>query len=467
MLEIGNHRQLFLDDYIIAETHGLTRTLHQPEKAPNNPLLAGEHPWEDVRLMYPIIFQDGKIFRMYFLSFTTLKEEKLGLNIVPVGYAESEDGLEWHKPMMKNCPVPGHPETNLAFVLDSLPLVRVEGPAVLCDNNEKDPMHRYKMFFSKGRDRVSPGEGFCVAFSSDGLVWQEYEGNPVYHLYGDTQNCVVWDSEIERWVAYVRLWGLPDFERPVWYYKKYDETRIRLVGRMTSADFLHWTKPEVVLTPDPSDSPMSDFYGLQATWYEGQHVAFLWMFEHQESDNTGSTGYLNSQMVTSRDHGLHWHRVADRATFLDRGPEGSFDAGGVYPVPFLTVGERHYIYYTASNGEHSANTDWCIALATIRRDGFVSLDAKSQSGELITHPFPVSGRTLHINAEILSEGRIEVSLEDSAGNVLPGFEKSNSIEEGGLDVPVRFARETFESVEKARMRFRLQNAKLYSFWLAP
>src|SRR5687767_1086951 len=41
-VKLTSHRQLFLDDYLIAETHSLTRTLHQPTTHPANPLMTGQ-----------------------------------------------------------------------------------------------------------------------------------------------------------------------------------------------------------------------------------------------------------------------------------------------------------------------------------------------------------------------------------------------------------------------------------------
>ncbi len=465
MLRIGNARQLFLDDFVVAELRGVVRTLHQPTKYENNPVVVPEHPWEDQGIHYPLVFRDGSIYRMYYLARGSAKDTPDGSgNFGPVGYAESQDGIHWTKPLLDVYSLPGHPKTSLGFALTQPPLRQVEGPAIIKDERDPDPQRRYKLFFSKGRDRVTPTEGFSVAFSPDGLRWKEYDGNPVYKLYGDTQNCLVWDPEIERWVAFVRMWGKPSFQRPVWFFKKYRQRRIRFVARMSSADFEHWTPSEVVLTPDPSDSRVCDFYGIQVTYYEGLYIGFLWVLTSIGGEEPGSHGYLNAQLVTSRDHGLTWHRVCGRKPVLDRGKQGSFDFGGVYPVPFVTEDKEHLVYYKAIDQQHGVSCNSTIALSRIRRDGFVSLDAFGEPGEVVTHALEIPSQNLHLNADISDGGSIEVHIETPTGKPVAQGDASYVVRQPGLDVAVLLR--NVPSTGAARLRFILRNASLYSFWFA-
>jgi len=45
-----------------------------------------------------------------------------------------------------------------------------------------------------------------------------------------------------------------------------------------------------------------------------------------------------------------------------------------------------------------------IGLATLRRDGFTSLDAHKQPGTVITRPLTMPGNSLFVNAEVAKEG---------------------------------------------------------------
>ena len=55
-------RQLFFDDLIVARAEKLVRTVHQPVKHPDNPVLKREHPWEGYRVQVygTVIYQPQK-----------------------------------------------------------------------------------------------------------------------------------------------------------------------------------------------------------------------------------------------------------------------------------------------------------------------------------------------------------------------------------------------------------------------
>ena len=45
--EVGETRQLFIDDDVIASVQNITRRRHSPRKHPANPLMRRDQPWED------------------------------------------------------------------------------------------------------------------------------------------------------------------------------------------------------------------------------------------------------------------------------------------------------------------------------------------------------------------------------------------------------------------------------------
>lgn len=105
-----------------------------------------------------------------------------------------------------------------------------------------------------------------------------------------------------------------------------------------------------------------------------------------------------------------------------------------------------------------------IGVATIRRDGFVSMDAGEQEGTLLTRAFPwPADRELHVNADV-SAGRLIVEVVNQTEQVLA---KTRPMTGDFRDVKLEFDREvTDRPSEKIQLRFRLQSGKLYSFWLA-
>ncbi len=79
-----------------------------------------------------------------------------------IGYAESEDGLTFHR--VRRDPVMV-PET--AFEKDS-----VMNPCVLYENGV------YRMWYAAG-ETIEPNV-LCYAESTDGIVWKKYDGNPIF-----------------------------------------------------------------------------------------------------------------------------------------------------------------------------------------------------------------------------------------------------------------------------------------------
>ncbi len=59
--------------------------------------------------------------------------------------------------------------------------------------------------------------------------------------YGDTNNCVWWDTDLEQYVIITRHWGGKP-QSPAYASRGH-----RQPSRGVSKDFLHWSKPEVVI----------------------------------------------------------------------------------------------------------------------------------------------------------------------------------------------------------------------------
>jgi hypothetical protein len=58
---------------------------------------------------------------------------------------------------------------------------------------------------------------------------------------------------------------------------------------------------------------------------------------------------------------------------------------------------------------------------TVRMDGFVSLRADSQGGEMHTRPITFSGKCLEMNFSTSAAGSIQVDIQDASGKPIPGF----------------------------------------------
>jgi hypothetical protein len=169
-----------------------------------------------------------------------------------------------------------------------------------------------------------------------------------------------------------------------------------------------------------------------------------------------------------------WRQVAEQAVFIPYGEHGKdWDWGQIYPFqPPLVVGDEIRIYYTGINGRHWWNyhgdtVQTAVGLATLRLDGFVSVNAGEEEGTLTTKPLVFLGDTLVVNADAAG-GSLRVEALDPQGNVIEGFSKEDCtpITTDSVRHVLQWQANPDCHLLQARpikLRFYLRQAKLYSF----
>jgi hypothetical protein len=110
-------------------------------------------------------------------------------------------------------------------------------------------------------------------------------------------------------------------------------------------------------------------------------------------------------------------------------------------------------------------------LATLRRDGFASMDAGAEPGVLTTRAVITGGTHLFVNANA-GDGELKVAVLGQDGVVLSKFEHNNchAIRSDKTCQRVSWKGEEDLARLKERpvvFRFHLTNASLFSFWLSP
>jgi len=475
---IINGKQLFIDDYIIGELTDAEKTLNQPIKHQKNPLVVPDKPWEGKISTSAVIYDTEE--SLYKLWYTIFLGQYIEGNwpTYGVAYATSADGIDWRKPAIT--PWKGNHKSNIVF---SKPAIN--GAGVFKDTAESDPKRRYKMICSYCPDGTAKTASTNVVYSPDGIHWTEESENPLIP-FSDTPACPFWDARLGRYVAYLR----------------YGPPNTRIISRIESEDFVHWSPKITLFRRTKMDIPFTTkHYSMSVVPYEGVYVGLLQAY-HGETIKPIPKDKLwmdksNVQLTFSR-NGVTWLRVgkhgaiptdelnkdrdwkteADQATFIPYGQHGKdWDWGAVDPwsAP-LVVGDEIRIYYVGYRGRHWA---WAKAkyhddkiekkgfgLATLRLDGFVSVDAETE-GTMTTKPFVFIGDTLQVNANAAG-GSIQVEALDPGGKVIEGFGKkdctaitSDSVRhvlkwKGKGDCQLIQAR-------PIRLRFYLKKAKLYSF----
>ena len=170
------------------------------------------------------------------------------------------------------------------------------------------------------------------------------------------------------------------------------------------------------------------------------------------------------------------------------GGEGSLDQFDIeIATQPLVVGDELWIFYGGMNVHH----DWWLGLAnegidvpesrdktisqdghhlclaTMRLDGYVSLDATVREGWIETKPIFSTGEHLYINGRCRPDGYIEVEIMDSWNNVWDDFTRENCETFSGDSIRHRVKWSAGDSVSKipgsVKLRIHLRNAEVYGF----
>ena len=175
----------------------------------------------------------------------------------------------------------------------------------------------------------------------------------------------------------------------------------------------------------------------------------------------------------SRD-GWHWSRPDRRAFCPVSDKQGDWNANNVQSAGggFLVVGDELYFYVSGRTGRPGGNKAGTLTtgLATLRRDGFASMDAGEAGGTLTTRPVRFTGKHLFVNVDD-PKGELRVEILNQSGQAVPRFTAENCIPVA-TDKTLQSVRwkgvEDLSSLanEPVRFRFYLKNGKLYSFWVS-
>lgn len=463
-LTLTRHRQLFVDDALIASSSGLKRVIHQPRKYEGNPILLPVKPWEgQYTLLYGTVMRDEEegIWKMWYSTMNHFRYiQKIFPESTYLCYATSRDGLHWTRPDLGVVAYRGKTQNNIVLEGTHAPELGIEGildaVSILKDGKDSDPSRRYKLMVWRHNQKfegakssyVLEGEhrmGHYVAFSPDGIRWSKPERLVFPYLPVRDTMSLMWDPRTSKYIAFVK--------------QQVEGKRARFLSE--SDDFLTWTTPKQILAADDRDPANVELYHNTGFAYEGMYLGLLTVFHPEPLDNI----YLDLQLISSRD-GRSWDRVSDRAPFLPVGRRDvDWDFGFHSPSsgPPVRVGDELWFYYSGRAYRHPVDgqgrepNKGAIGLAKLRLDGFVSMDAAAAEGTLTTVLFRFSDAGLYINADA-ANGQLRVEVLDESGTVI---QTSASLTADA--VRWRAADLTKFKGRVIRLKFHLRNAALYSF----
>lgn len=436
--------QLFVDDYLVAQAEGVARVYHAFEKHPGNPVQGiQKYGGRGTALLA----EDGAGYRLWCSG---------GKN-----HYVSADGLTWDRPVR---PVRETQDSQGCCSVIHTPW-------------ESDPAQRFKMVSlayveSLRKDKLDKGGGWYGWVSPDGLHWTSTQRAPLFRDRSDVGK-FGWDAHRQRYFGTPKIW-----------------TNVRghlrrCIGLSASPQFdAPWPAAQLMLVPDSLDDAWArspeqhtQFYGLSAFAYESIYLGLLEVFRVTDGINDGT---IHIELVTSRD-GVRWDRLpGERRPILPVGPPGAWDAGMIKtPSQPIVEGDQIKLFYGANNQTHGFGRSYHetagraaeradgTGLATLRKDGFASLDAGAAPGTITTVPLPGARGPLAINYRAREGGWIKVEVLDVSGNVLRGYSKDEcpALTGDSVNAAVKWREFGALPAERrvVRLRFVLRNASLYSF----
>ncbi|MCA9179318.1 MAG: hypothetical protein KDB14_32895 [Planctomycetales bacterium] len=407
-IELGQRRELFLDDLLIGELDGTQLKMHEPHRLRRMPPRPFGH--------YATVLHDGDKLRLYYRGdkrpgahwrngWGQYHEGEVTL------YAESSDrGVHWTEPNLGIHDVPEMPKGNVAIDMSDDTFLVTHNFTPFIDTRGDVPANeRYKAL---GGGRYPPanwggwkspderellrkkyGPGGLKAFASaDGLHWRLLQQRPVIdEELGsfDSQNGAFWSEAEQQYVCYFR-----------WF----DQGR-RAIRRVTSPDFLNWSEPVDMQANEPGEHL---YTSCTHPYFRAPHLYVALPTRFQASQGA----ITDIVLMATRPGSNRYHRHFKEA-FLRPG-----------------LGERGWgnrANYITLNVVQTSPTEMSLfmyggAQYVLRLDGFISIHAGHREGQFITKPFTFTGDRLELNYSTSGAGQLRVELQNAAGEPLPGFE---------------------------------------------
>ncbi len=434
-IEIGNRRELFVDDYLIERmSDGVSLQVQKPE--PQDVVLVTGEPWEGNTCAYYTIFQDGDIYRMYYRGSHAVKMKSAHEEVTC--YAESEDGIHWTKPMLGIHEWNGSKENNIVL----------KGLGTHCfvafkdENPAAPPEARYKGI-SRGRPVGS--KGLYVFQSPDGIHWSLIKNEPVItEGYFDSQNLAFWDPHTKKYVEYHRTFI----------------EGVRDIMMCTSEDFVNWTAPTLLKYPGALNQHL--YTNAICPYPDAPHLRVGFPTRYLPK-----TQQVEPVFMASRD-GITFTRyheaVIPQTAPKDRdGNRSNYMANGLLKLPGKP--NEWSVYATEA---YYSGPDSRLRRFTWRKDGFVALQG---TGEVRTKPIRYQDQRLLLNYRCRKGGSLKVEMwtEDGSGLIALARDESGILTGDSVNHDMGWKNSNPVQLglgQTVRLRFELKNAEVYAFQFA-
>lgn len=418
--DIGSRRELFVDRFLVEQEKGTQLKLHEPHPAP-----AMTEPADNME--YGTVIKDGDLFRLYTRDARGAKRDGDAPEVTR--YCESRDGVRWTKPKLGLYEIDGSKENNV--ILHEAPFCHNFCPVL-----DARPSVAKEERFKALAGTVKSG---LVAFASgDGIHWKKLRADPVItytkEYAFDSQNVSFWSESEACYVC---------------YFRHFLDKKLRSVCRTTSPDYLKWSEP----VPMKPNFPGEHLYTtLTHPYFRAPHI-YVALPTRFHPERGQSTDIL---FMTARG-----------AAPFDRTFREAFIRPGLDPARW---GNRSN--YAALNVVPTGPNEMSIYATpfrrfTLRTDGFASVHAGADVGEMVTRPLRFAGKELVVNYATSAGGSLRVEIQNAEGKALPGFALADcrGFVGDAIEQKVSWGKERDVGTlagQTVRLRFVMQEADLFA-----
>jgi hypothetical protein len=454
VVSIQDRRELFVDHFLIEKLKNAEIRMHEPRN--EGAVFFFDKSWEGNFSGYCTVIKDGNLFRAYYRGVREAGNDYSDNEVTC--YAESSDGVHWMKPELGIYDIDETRNNNIILAHAS-PVTHNFSP-FLDHNPGVKPEHRYKALGGTHKT------GLFAYVSTDGIHWEKLKEEPVFTAgIFDSQNVAFWSVSEQKYVCYFRTWTSGEWGG------------FRSVSRTTSDDFIHWSEPEKMSF---GDTPYEHLYTQQTSpYFRAPHiyVAIGARFmpgrqvltdEQAEELNVNPRYYKDCSdafFMTSRGGSSYARIFMESFIRPGIGLENWVSRSNYPALNVVQTGPAEMSVYV---NENYAQPTAHLKRYSMRIDGFTSLKAGYDGGELLTKPFVFEGSELEINYSTSAAGGIWIEIQDKDGNPVSGYTLENCQEIIGNEISRLVSWDGKTDVNDlagtpVRLRIFLKDADLYSF----
>jgi hypothetical protein len=475
-VELADRRELFVDDALIDRLINARLALHEP--APGGTAIRIDRPWEGPGNFGLSVLKHQERYHLYYRGWADLQGDQNGLGCVAI----SDDGETWTKPALGLFHRPGWEGNNIivsdtgraelsfpfAPWVDTRPGVpeeeRIKG--VICEPLSGEA-------HTAMRDPGGP-KRMVLWTSADGFRFRRDPGRSTFISRLDNAfdggNTLFWSEAEQQYVLYYRCCDTVE------------GVRRRTMARATSKDLADWSDSVVM---DYGDSPREQFYvNNTQPYFRAPHLYIAPAARFMEGRRVITDAQAEAIQLQTIRGGFYGKDCSDAVLLTSRAGSTRYDR--TFMETFVRPGPGAQNWVTRTNypltgllpcgpdkimlfvSRHYVQKTWHVERLLLRTDGFASVRAPWEGGELLTRPLIFSGNELEINYRTGAPGFVRVEIQDAAGDPIPGYTLDACPEIIGDEIERVVAWKPSADVghlagRPVRLRFVMKDADLYSF----